>query len=364
MILFRTIFGELISPFLLTLSVTSFVLMMGKIYNLINLMVERHVAFGEGALMFAFLLPQSITVMIPIGVLGAVIATVIRQSTDSEVIAMRAAGQSLWRYALPMGAFGLAGVALTAVMTLWLQPAANRGFIDLQVRIIQEHAEEAIIPGELNFDFGDKVIRIGERLPNKEVRSVFLADRQIRPGSPTVVAERGRIVVDQTRRQVVFRLEDGWMYSEDEDPRVLNGTSFKTLDYVLELGGKGRIDTREVEPRWTYTTAEVLKFMKTDRRALERQRLSLELYMRFAPPWACLGFALAAAPLGLLNPRTGRTGGVLRAIALVLAYYVMWIGCRDLIISGAAHPAILLLPAAGIALFGLFRIWRLNAASG
>lgn len=364
MILFRAIFGELISPFLLTLSVTSFVLMMGKVYNLINLMVERHVAFGEGALMFAFLLPQSITVMLPIGVLGAVIITVIRQSVDSEVVAMRAAGQSLWRYILPMTAFGLVGVFLTAVMTFWLQPAANRSFIDLQVRIIEAHAEEAIIPGELNFDFGDKVIRVGERLSNKEVRSVFLADREIRPGSPAIVAERGRIVVDEARRHVVFRLEDGWMYTEDADPLVLNGASFKTLDYVLALRGRGRVDTREVETRWTYTTSEVIEFMKTTESALERDRLLLELFMRITAPWACLGFALAAAPMGLLNPRTGRTGGILRAIALVLAYYVIWIGCRDLIISGSAHPSLLLLPSAVLALYGLFRIWRINAASG
>jgi lipopolysaccharide export LptBFGC system permease protein LptF len=249
-------------------------------------------------------------------------------------------------------------------MTLWLQPAANRGFIDLQVRIIREHAEEAIVPGELNFDFGDKVIRIGERLPDKEVRSVFLADRQIRPGSPMVVADRGRIVVDQSRRQVVFRLEDGWMYTEDADPQIFNGTSFKTLDYVLALGGRGRVDTREVETRWTYTTAEVIQIARTARRELERRRMLMELFERLATPWACLGFTLGAAPLGLLNPRSSRTGGILGAIGLVLGYYVIWIGVRDLVLAGTQHPAILFTPSLVIALFGLIRVWRANSVSG
>ena len=360
MIFLRVIFIEQFTPFFLTLGVTSFVLMMGKIYNVINLMVERHVAFADGARMFSFLLPQSITLMLPIGVLGAAMITVLRQSLDSEVMAMRASGKSLWRYTVPIAAFGLLGVAFTMVMTLWVQPAANRRFLDLQVRIIQSHAEDSIIPGELNFDFGDKVIRIGSRLPNKEVRSVFLADKQIRPGSPTVVADRGRIVVDQERRQVVFRLEDGWMYTEDADPVILNASRFDTLDYALALGGRGRIDTREVEARWGYPTWEVINRIRIEESEPERSRLIMELYTRLATPWACLGFAVAGLPLALLNPRSGRTGGILRGLSLVLAYYIAWIGCRDLVISGKADPAALFLPALLIGGFGLVRIWQLN----
>ena len=89
MIFFRTIFIEQITPFLLTVLVTSFVIMMGKIYNLISLMVERHVALSEGALMFAFLLLQSITLMLPIGVLGGTyLAEYGRGRTLSRIISM------------------------------------------------------------------------------------------------------------------------------------------------------------------------------------------------------------------------------------------------------------------------------------
>ena len=360
MIFFRATMLELFSPFLLTLGVTSFVLLMGKIYNLINLMVERHVALTEGALLFLFLLPQSITVMLPIGVLGAVMITVLRQCIDSEAIALRTAGQSLWRYSLPVVLFGLAGVVLTSVMTLWVQPAANTNFLDLQVKIIREHAEDNIIPGELNFDFGDKVIRIGKRLDNKQVRSVFLADQNFRPGSPYVVADRGTILVDQVKHRVVFRLEDGWMYTEDPDPAIFNAAQFESLDYVLALGGRGQIDTREVEERWSLSTLELVARMRKTPNRQERGKLEMELATRLVTPWASLAFALAAFPMALHNPRAGRIGGIVRGVAVVLAYYIVWIACRDVSISTKGASALLLLPSILIGLLGLGRIWQLN----
>jgi len=340
--------------------VTSFVLLMGKIYNLINLMVERHMALTEGALMFIFLLPQSITVMLPIGVLGAVMITVIRQCVDSEVIALRAAGQSLWRYSLPLVFFGVAGVALTAVMTVWVQPAANASFLDLQVKIIRQHAEDTIIPGELNFDFGKKVIRIGKRLENNQVHSVFLADQEVRPGSPFVVADRGTIFVDQKKHQVVFRLEDGWMYTEDPDPAIFNAAQFETLDYVLAIGGRGTIDTREVEERWTWSTPEVIARMREEANPQERGKLEMELANRLVTPWTALAFALAGLPMALHNPRSGRIGGMVRGVAVVLAYYILWIACRDYSISAHGASAILILPSFLIGIMGLGRTWRLN----
>jgi lipopolysaccharide export system permease protein len=363
MTFFRATLAELVAPFLMTLGVTSFVLLMGKIYNLINLMVERHVALAEGALMFLFLLPQSVTVMLPIGVLGAVMITVIRQCTDSEVMALRVSGLSLWRYSAPLAVFGLIGVALTAVMTVWVQPAANTRFLDLQVKIIREHAEENIVPGELNFDFGDKVIRIGQRLENKEVRSVFLADREFRPGSPFVVADRGTILVDQARHRVVFRLEDGWMYTEDPDPRILNAAQFETLDYVLAISGKGHVDTREVAERWSYPTGELPERIRGARTRLQRSRLTMELVERFVIPWSALAFSLAAFPLALHNPRSGRTGGIIRAVALVIGYYILWIGVRDLVLTQKAPALVLIFPSVAIGMLGLLRIGQLNSRS-
>lgn len=361
MILFRSHLSELIGPFLMTLGVTSFILMMGKIYNIITLMVEQNMAFVEGAMMFAYVVPQSVTVMLPIGVMGAVMITVMRQSMDSELIALRASGQSLWRYALPVVVFGVAGVAITAVMTLWVQPTANRRFLDFQVEMIRAHAEDSLIPGELNFDFADKVIRIGERLPDRRVRDVFLADQVLSEGSPVVVAEEGRIVVDTATRRVVFRLHNGEMLAHGDKPEAFNATRFDTLDYVLEMGGRERIDTREVELRWTFSTAELLeRIAREEPGSKEMNRLLIELHTRLSTPFACLALALAALPLSIVNPRFRRTGGMLKGVTLVLGFYILWIGCRNLVLGLLAPPEILWLPALAVALFGL---WRTSAAN-
>lgn len=365
MTFFRAIFAELVSPFFLTLGVTSFVLMMGKIYNLISLMVEKRMEMSEAARMFLYLLPQSVTFTIPVAVLGAVTIVVLRHSSESELMAMRAAGQSLWRYGVPFVAFGVLGTVVTAVMTLWVNPTANRRFLDFQVEVIRAHAEDTLKPGELNFDFGDKVIRIGERLPDREVRRVFLADRELSPGSPVVLADRGRIAVDEENRQVVFRLRDGEMYSEDAGPAGFTTATFDRLSYVLELSGSGKVDTIEVELTWTHPNAGLIQRANAPgASARERTRMLTELFTRLTVPWASLAYALAAIPIAMVRPRSGRGGTILRATGLVLAYYILWIGCQDLIYTGHAPPWLLAVPPLAILLYGAVRLGRANALAG
>ena len=365
MILFRSVFIELITPFFVTLGATSFILMMGKIYKLISLMVESQLDFAEASTMFLFILPQSVTFMLPVGVLGAVFAVILRQSAESEVIAVRAAGRSVLIHSQPIILFGLLMTGVTSLMALWIQPAGNRNFLDFQVQVIRSHAEDKLIPGELNFDFGDKVIRINERLPNKDVLGVFLADRELQFGSPVVTARRGRILVDEDNRQVVFRLQDGEIYTEEEDPSVITTTRFDTLNYILQLQEQKNIDTIEVRLRSSYTTGELMARLRNSRPGSgEEARLSLELFTRLASPWACLGFAMAAVPLALVDPRSRKSGVVLRAVALVLGYFVLWIGCRDLILSGHAHPTILFIPAISVALLGVILTRRIDGMSG
>jgi LPS export ABC transporter permease LptF len=355
MIVFRSVLRELTAPFGSTCLVLSALLLMEKVYRLVSLVVENRLRPQELGLMLAYLLPQILTVTLPLAVVGAVFMTVIRHSLDSELICHRASGRSLWSYAAPYFTFGILTTAATAGLTLWVQPASYAKYTDLQLEMVRYRAEEKIVPGEFNYDFGGKIIHVRARNPDKTFSSVFISDRAFGAGSSVIAADRGRIEVEQASKKVYFKLQQGQIVYQDADPAIFRTVDFATLNYVLDFRPGERFEGNQL---WSMPTDALLKQIQEggpDR--MKMSRLVLELYFRITTPLACLAFSVAALPLGIFNPRSGQTGSFVKAILLVVVYYVLWIGFKDVAYNRVTPPHVLLLPPLLVTGYGLFRLW-------
>ena len=358
MILFRSVFAELLQPFAMTMLVMAGLLVMEKVYRLVNLLVESRLNLYEVGMMLAFLMPQVLSFTLPLGVVGAVFVTVIRQSMDSEVISLRACGRSLWSYALPFVAFGLLVTLLTLPLTLWLQPAAFRQYLQLQVEMVRWRAETKLIAGEFNYDFGGKVIHIGGR-EGDVLTNIFITDREPSPTSPVITAQEGRIEVEEQAGQVVIRLTNGEIISHSANFNVFRTTRFSTLRYLLDYEPARAIEVKNL--RGVPSLQLWADFQDPASKKAVRQRAGLEFFMRLTTPWACLAFALASLPMALLDPRSGKRAGYLRAIFLVAGYYIAWTAFKEMGRGGRAHPLAMWLPSALILVYGIMRLWQMNA---
>jgi LPS export ABC transporter permease LptG len=82
----------------------------------------------------------------------------------------------------------------------------------------------------------------------------------------------------------------------------------------------------------------------------------VEFHRRFAFPAACLAFAFVALPVGSRPRRGGRSAGFVLAVALVCAYYIIFVFCASLARDGSLPAwlgiwtANILMAAAGFAL--------------
>jgi len=358
MILFRATFLELIGPFFLTGGVMSFILLLQQFYRIVLLMVEKGFGIFQAMLMLAYLIPQILTITIPLGVVGAVFMTVIRLSVDSEIVCMRAAGRSLWNFSLPILFFGLIASLVTSVIMNWIHPLSYRNYSELQVRIVKQHADEKLLPGEFNFDFGNKAIKIGGRSPEKELSDIFIADRDLSPSSPIILADKGRIEVDEESKRVFFRLRRGVVYLPENDPQKFQTVDFKTLNYLLEFQPENSVSENLLKRTGTLQLIRKLETFAPG--SLSKFRWLAELYGRLILPWVCLVFSLAAIPMAIVDPRSGRSGSYLRAFFLVVTFYLIWVGFKDLVSAGKAPPATLVLPLVLIFLYGLLRLWQID----
>ena len=108
--------------YLISIFIFIFILSMGSVRQLITLVTERGLRVTDVMLLLVYRLPEFFSGTVPLSVITACLLTMLAFSTDSELVAMRAAGMSLWKISMPFIGVALFWTIFSAVVTLWIQP--------------------------------------------------------------------------------------------------------------------------------------------------------------------------------------------------------------------------------------------------
>jgi len=190
------------------------------------------------------------------------------------------------------------------------------------------------------------------------LRDIFISDRK--PGADTsvIIARSGQIDVDETSGQVILRLRDGEIYAMEKENSLFRNLHFETLRYALDYKPARAFNVKSIR---TVGTLELIAGIRDPKiKKGNRSIFNRELHRRAASPWAALAFALAALPMALVDPRSGKRAGYMRAIFLVAAYFIAWAAFKNLMNSGRVPPEAMWMPAALIGAYGMLRLWQIN----
>lgn len=362
-ILYRYVFREVAAASLIGALLFTLALFLQSVGPVMALLIGPGAPAADVLRLFALTVPQSFPFTIPAGVLVGILLALGRLSADNEIVALRAAGIPGLRIVRPIGVFAVLGMAVCAATTLWLTPWALRE----QVRIAESFrvplAGAEVRPRVFIEDFPDRVIRVQDVLPGEGIhwKGIFLADMRApeRRGSfagvnaavdgPRITLASEAFVIprpEQNRIQVRFPVTT--TYEQSFDPKQYHGFRSQSTDQVLEARpsrfdpGAKRYDKM--------TTPELARAA----RAEDDAQAGIQLQQRLALPLACLVLPLAGIPLAVSSRRTGRSGGVVTALALVFAYWMIQLAGTALAEQGAVGP--MLAAWAANAVFGLVGI--------
>src|SRR5512139_788105 len=135
------ILKEILPIFLIGLMVFTVILLMDKILNLIELVVNRGGSLSHILMLFAFISPSFLIMTIPISVLLATLLTFGRLSSDSEVTALKASGMSLYQLFVPISVFAVAAFLLASFLVFYGLPWGNKGFKATLYRLARSKAD-------------------------------------------------------------------------------------------------------------------------------------------------------------------------------------------------------------------------------
>jgi lipopolysaccharide export system permease protein len=251
---------------------------------------------------------QNLTVLVPIGVLLAVMMALGRLYHDSEMAAVRACGVGPERLYVPV--MLLAG--LVAAGLAWLafsvSPAAYGKAVDLRREAMRNAQFGQLEPGKFRTFANGTAVFYAERADDAGVLYNVFLQRRMDDRVEVATASRAVHRIEDGGRLHVVILYDGERYEgEPGTPR------FRTLRFS-EHGIPIRIpdqDEGKVRPE-SRASGEL--------RNSSDPALVSEWQWRVSQPVMVLVLALLAVPLATLRPREGRYARVALAILVYFAY--------------------------------------------
>src|SRR5574340_130436 len=160
----RYILKEIAIPFSMVLFVLTFVLLMGKILQLMDMMVNKGVGFPDIARLVLYLSPSFLVFTMPVSLLIAILMGLGRLSGDNEITVLKASGISLYRLSHPVAMLTLVALVLTTVIGFSLVPYGNFATKNLLFKLASQKASLGIREKVFNDDFRG-ILLYAEKIP-------------------------------------------------------------------------------------------------------------------------------------------------------------------------------------------------------
>lgn len=358
----RYIFRELFTLLGILLLVFTFVISLWHI-PFFSELVFLGVPLHQVLKLISYMAPPLLTLSLPPAALAASAMAYSRLSSDGEITAMKAAGQSLYKLLIPPLVLG--GIALTAMfyLTLFAKPWGVNAFRKEAFKMINSNVSLKLKEGVFIKDFDGFVIYIDDILPKTgTLRGIMVTDYRGGKNPRSIFASEGRILRDPEAFKITLRLKGGSIHSSSAQGNKYHLLTFAENDLSLDVDKALATSKKKLELRTNYDIRGIKKKLRAMSKKHEFYYPTLvQYYKMFSTPFAALLFALIGATMGIGNRRLGRSGGFVLSIVIAFAYYNMMIAGERLGGESKIPPLLAVwFPTLVLGGYCLFSIPRVN----
>lgn len=325
-LLHRYIFKELAQTFLVCTSSLLALILIGRGVHMRDLFLGLEFSFFDTAMLFLYMVPMFLLMLLPISCMISVFLTFSRMSADRELVALKAGGVSIYQLLAAPALFSLVCLGMASVISLYGISWGTNNFRTTILHIANTRAKIVIQPGVFNRDllgltlFARKVDPVSGRLQ----QVIFEDSTHDKNTNITILAPEGEIVTDEENGDLVFHLQHGRIYREDHgNISILEFGDYSVrLDISTLLSGIKLGEIRPNEMDWK----ELLRLdsTKSARTQSVQRKVLVEIHKRWALPVACLVLGLFALPLACVFEGVKRQFGIVLALLFFLAYYSLF----------------------------------------
>ncbi|AKM11430.1 permease [Croceicoccus naphthovorans] len=344
-------------PMLGTLVLAASLLILDKMLRLFEVVANEGGPIGVVFQMLANLLPEYMSLAIPLGLMLGILFAFRKLATSSELDVMRAVGLGYTRLLKVPYIITVALVILNFVLVYWVQPVSRYDYQRLAFELSSGALGASIDVGEFNSIQDRTALRIEESRDNgRELGGIFARVTDDDGDLLSISARGGRFLANaDDENTIILRLTDGTIIQDEPDidtPRVL---SFSSYDLPIDLPEIEQFRDRGGAER-EYILPELLQIGWNDQVDEDLRNESLASFnFRLVEVVMMLFLPLLAVALAIPPKRSTSALGVFVSVVMVVAYHKVNQYGQDVAALGLVSPLVSLwLP---FVLFGALIGW-------
>ena len=279
------------------------VIWLSQSLRFVEMIVNRGLSAGTFLYLTALLLPNFITIIMPIALFTVVLFIYSKMISDRELTVMRASGLSQVALAKPAIILALLTMVAGYILNLYVVPQTYKAFREMQWDIRFSYSDILLQEGAFNHFSDNITVYIRERAPDGQLHGILVQDER-KPQSPyTIMAETGALIKSPNGSRVV--MENGNRQAIDKTSNQLSILYFDK--YIFDLGNTSKtteIRYREARER----TLDDLFNLNRDSlmNPADIGKFTVEAHKRLASPITTLGFVIVGLACLISGSFTGR----------------------------------------------------------
>jgi lipopolysaccharide export system permease protein len=336
------LFKELLANFGVCIFIFTFTTLMGQVFKLTEMVINKGFGFAATLKFLGFLLPSLFIYIIPMSLLLSILTTLGRMSTDGEIIAFKASGISLSQILRPILIIALLAFFASNLFTLYLSPKANYSLKKLIFAVAKNKAEVGIKERIFNSDFEGLTVYVNQIDPfDGKLKGVMVADTRQTEDPSTIIATEGYLIPNPEELEMTLQLKNGSIHRLSQKKKNYQKIDFETYSLMLNLQNSPNGPAGMQKKKREMSLQELWRFTIKQKGNKNRYYSALvDLHSRFSTPFACLVFGFLAVPLGIFSPRAGRAYGFVISLIVILIYYLLSSLGDTIGNLGVIHPMI------------------------
>lgn len=340
----RLIIGELLGPWVFGVAMFTSLLLAATYLGRITEYIVNGVPPAVIAKITLLFIPPILAKTFSMAMLLGALLAFGRLSGDSEIVALKASGASIYRIIAPVGAFSLFVAFVTFVMNDTLVPNAAKQGEAIKSEVVKSLDQKAAKPTFFTVDDDGKLKAL-----------VMARDFSLQKGTLNGVTMK---YIDETGKPIYYLEANELRFVDKKNWRIVGGATIFSADLRDRVLVSGDMWPKDLTPI-NKTPAQVGSMSVTDpdffssselREQLSKSNIDKSLtpedyrnreywlWTKYSVPAATFVFGILGAALGIRSHRAGTASGFALAIGIMFGYMMLANFMNSWAMGGALPP--------------------------